>query len=233
MEIEAVIFDLDGVIVHTDHNHYLAWRRLCAEEGIPFDEELNDKLRGVSRMACMDIIMEKAARAYSPEEKMELAERKNGYYRQSLYELTERDVPRDVKDVLLRLKRMSLKLAIGSSSRNAAFIVERLGLEGLFDVIVDGNAISYSKPHPEVFLQAAERLGVQPSRCLVVEDAAAGVEAAISGGMKVAAIGSAAMNDSAAVPGSAAANDSVSAIVKPDYRLHRLGDMLMLPGLIR
>lgn len=191
MDIEAVIFDLDGVLVHTDQYHYLAWKRMCGEEGIPFDETVNDRLRGVSRMACVDIILEKASRTYSQQEKTRLAERKNGYYKEMLHALSAADLPSGVTMTLEALRGEGIKLAIGSSSRNAPFILERLGLMHKFDAIADGNEIRCSKPDPEVFLLAASKLRVRPDRCLVVEDATAGVEAAIRGGMRVAAIGEA------------------------------------------
>ncbi|SEN73303.1 beta-phosphoglucomutase [Paenibacillus sp. OK076] len=195
MKIEAVIFDLDGVLVHTDHFHYLAWKRMCSEEGIPFDESVNYRLRGVSRMACMDIIMEKAARAYSSREKMQLAEGKNDYYKDHLQSLSDADMPSGVLDTLDKLREKGLKLAIGSSSKNAPFIIERLGISHMFDAVVDGNEIRCSKPDPEVFLLAASKLGVRVDRCLVVEDAEAGVEAAFRGGMWVAAIGKACISN--------------------------------------
>ncbi|WP_409345971.1 beta-phosphoglucomutase [Paenibacillus sp. MBLB4367] len=191
MNIEAVIFDLDGVLVHTDHYHYLAWKRMCDEEGIPFDERTNDRLRGVSRMACVNIILEKASRQYSPQEKMQFAERKNGYYKEMLQSLSAADLPSGAAMTLDSLRGEGIKLAIGSSSRNAPYILERLELMHKFDAVADGNEIRCSKPDPEVFLLAASKLGVRPDRCLVVEDAAAGVEAAVRGGMWVAAIGEA------------------------------------------
>jgi len=197
MDMEAVIFDLDGVIVHTDRYHFLAWKRMCDEEGIPFDETMNDRLRGVSRIACVDILLEKAVRLYSAQEIMRLAERKNGYYKAMLQNLTDDDLSPGIMDTLDRLRARHIKLAIGSSSKNASFILERLGLSHKFDAVADGNEIGCSKPDPEVFLLAASKLGVRPDRCLVVEDAAAGVEAAIRGGMKVAAMGDASLSGKA------------------------------------
>lgn len=197
MDMEAVIFDLDGVIVHTDRYHFLAWKRMCDEEGIPFDETMNDRLRGVSRIACVDILLEKAVRPYSAQEIMRLAERKNGYYKAMLQNLTADDLSPGIMDTLDRLRAQHIKLAIGSSSKNASFILERLGLSHKFDAVADGNEVGRSKPDPEVFLLAARKLGVRPERCLVVEDAAAGVEAAIRGGMKVAAMGDASLSGKA------------------------------------
>ncbi|GKS15046.1 beta-phosphoglucomutase [Paenibacillus chitinolyticus] len=197
MDIEAVIFDLDGVLVHTDHYHYLAWKRMCDEEGIPFDEAINDRLRGIGRMACVNIVLEKASRRYSQQEKMHLAERKNGYYKERLQSLSAADLPSGIVETLDTLREKRIKLAVGSSSKNAPYILERLGLSRKFDVVADGNDICRSKPDPEVFLLAASKLGVRPDRCLVIEDAAAGVEAAFRGGMWVAAIGEACVCDMA------------------------------------
>jgi len=191
MSLEAVIFDLDGVIVSTDEHHYLAWRRLADEEGIPFDRRINHRLRGVSRMSSLEILLEKSPRAYSDEQKHELAERKNGYYRRMLLDLTPQSVLPGAMEIMEALKGCGIKVAVASSSRNAPLILERIGLSGWFDAQVDGNDISRSKPDPEVFLKAAERLGVAPARCLVVEDARAGVAAAVAGGMAVLALGDA------------------------------------------
>ncbi|MHA7581825.1 beta-phosphoglucomutase [Paenibacillus vandeheii] len=197
MNIQAVIFDLDGVLVNTDQHHYLAWKRICDEEGIPFDKTINDRLRGVSRMACVNIILEKASRKSSHQEKMRLAERKNGYYKEMLQSLSAADLPSGVVKTLDALRNNRIKLAIGSSSQNAPYILERTGLSHKFDAVADGNEICCSKPDPEVFLLAASKLGVRPYHCLVVEDAIAGVEAAFRGGMWAAAIGEACLSDMA------------------------------------
>ncbi len=187
----AVIFDLDGVIVSTDDCHYRAWKRLADEEGIPFDAETNNRLRGVSRMESLEIILEKSPRAYSNDEKQALADRKNGYYRELLRSLTPSDLLPGALELLRALKARGIRVGIGSSSRNCPIILERVGLKSAFDVIIDGNCISRSKPDPEVFLKAAELLGIPPQRCVVIEDAEAGVRAAVSAGMPVIAIGAA------------------------------------------
>jgi beta-phosphoglucomutase len=189
--IKAVIFDLDGVIVSTDEYHFRAWKKLATEEGIPFERADNERLRGVSRMESLDIILEKATRAYTPAEKTALAERKNDYYRVSLQDLSPADILPGVLAVLQQLKVREVKVAIGSSSRNAVPILLAIGLAGAFDAIVDGTHIARSKPDPEVFTKAGHRLGIEPARCLVVEDAEAGVVAGVAAGMPVLAVGSA------------------------------------------
>ena len=190
--IHAVIFDLDGVIVSTDECHFHAWKQLADSLGIPFDRNSNHRLRGVSRMESLEIILEKSTRRYSSEEKRELAERKNTHYRELLTGLSPADILPGVLDLIKALKQRQVKVAIGSSSRNARTILRAVGLENEFDAVVDGNLITRSKPDPEVFRIAAERLGVSPEECLVVEDADAGVEAGLAAGMKVLAVGSAA-----------------------------------------
>jgi beta-phosphoglucomutase len=189
--ISAVIFDLDGVIVSTDEYHYRAWKALADQENIPFERSDNERLRGVSRMESLEIILEKASRTYTPEEKEEMASRKNDLYRQSLASLTPSDILPGVREILKELQARGIRVAIGSSSKNARPILEGIGLDHAFDVIVDGTDISRSKPDPEVFTLAAQRLGIPPDRCLVVEDAHAGVDAGRAAGMKVLAVGSA------------------------------------------
>lgn len=191
MVIHAVIFDLDGVIVSTDEYHFIAWNRMCEEEGIQFNREINNRLRGVSRKESLSIILEKADKAYSEEEMVELANRKNEYYRESLKNLKVDDILPGVLMTLNELRKRKLKIAIGSSSKNTPTILKRIGLDTYFDAVADGNEIKNSKPDPEVFLLAAQKLGVDPKNCLIVEDAEAGVIAAIAGNMKVAAIGEA------------------------------------------
>ena len=194
MSIKAVIFDLDGVIVSTDNYHYRAWKKISDEEGIYFDRKINERLRGVSRMESLDIILEKANREYSQEEKNSFAERKNSLYRNLLEELTQNDILPGVMRVLEILKKNDIKVAIGSSSKNTEFILRKIGLHEYFDAISDGTQIKNSKPDPEVFLVAAKKLCIEPRDCLVVEDADAGVEAGLAGGMKVLAVGYASRN---------------------------------------
>jgi beta-phosphoglucomutase len=195
--IKAVIFDLDGVIVSTDEFHYQGWQRLADEEGIYFDRKINERLRGVSRFESLEIILEKADRKYSREEKTKMAERKNNYYRDLLRTLAPDDVFPGVKEMLKELKAKGIKIAIGSSSKNTPIILQKIGMESSFDAVSDGNQIKKSKPDPEVFLLAASKLQIPPGQCLVVEDADAGVEAAINAGMKCLAVGSACDNPKA------------------------------------
>jgi beta-phosphoglucomutase len=190
-DIHAVIFDLDGVIVSTDEYHYRAWKRLADEEGIPFDRQDNERLRGVSRMESLDLILEKANCPYTIEEKNAMAERKNGYYRDSLGGLSALDILPGVLDCLRELKYRGIRIAIGSSSKNAGPILQAVGLGRTFEVVTDGTHIVRSKPDPEVFALAGHRLGVPAAQCLVVEDADAGVEAGVAAGMPVLAVGSA------------------------------------------
>ncbi len=186
--IKAVIFDLDGVIVSTDDCHYEAWKKLADEEGIYFDRKINDRLRGVSRMASLEIVLEGSKKAYTQEEKEKLAERKNGYYKEFIKKLTPNDILPGVMDNLEELKKNGIKIAIGSSSKNTPIILKQIGLCGYFDAVSDGNNISKSKPDPEVFLKAAEMLKIPPENCLVVEDADAGIEAGKNGGMKTLSV---------------------------------------------
>jgi beta-phosphoglucomutase len=189
MGMKAVIFDLDGVVVSTDEYHYRAWKQMADDEGIPFDRMVNQRLRGVSRMESLNIVLEKAERPYSDPEKAALAERKNKYYRSLLGNLTPGDILPGVMEVLESLKSRGIKVAVGSSSKNTPYILEKIDLSTYFDAVADGNGITKSKPDPEVFLLAAKLLGSPPSDCAVVEDAYAGIEAAKAGGMKAVGVG--------------------------------------------
>lgn len=208
---EGIIFDLDGVLVHTDQFHYLAWKRLAQCREIYFDEVINNRLRGIGRMESLEIVLERYhGPKLSQEEKKRMAEEKNKYYREFLSTMTESDVTFEVRSTLKELKQMGKKMAIGSSSKNAAYILERVGLQDFFDTISDGNQIHRSKPDPEVFLQAAEGLKIAAEKCLVVEDSLAGIEAAKAGGMQAAAIGDAVKSGQA------------------DYKLKKFGDLLAI-----
>lgn len=192
MEINAIIFDLDGVIVSTDKFHYQAWKQMADSIGVYFDEKINERLRGVSRMASLDIILERyAGPELSQERKEELAEQKNAIYRKLLATMTPADVSGEVRSTLATLRDRGYKLAIGSSSKNTKYILERVNLMEAFDAISDGTNITHSKPDPEVFIKAAQFLGEDPKRCLVIEDAISGIDAAKNGGMYAAGIGSA------------------------------------------
>ncbi len=193
MKLQAMIFDLDGVLVSTDEYHYEAWKKMADRIGVPFDRKVNERLRGVSRMESLEIILEKSGnKRFSQEEKVQLAEEKNGYYREMLGKMTPDDVDSKVRKVLNELRKRGYRLAVGSSSKNAGMILERTGLYEYFDAVADGTHITKSKPDPEVFLKAAEFLHVAPEYCLVVEDADAGIEAGKRAGMETAAVGSAA-----------------------------------------
>ncbi|HCT91242.1 MAG TPA: beta-phosphoglucomutase [Lachnospiraceae bacterium] len=192
MAWRGIIFDLDGVICFTDQYHYQAWKELADRENIYFDEAVNNRLRGISRMDSLEIILERSRKSYTDREKEALAEWKNRRYRELLGNMTERDLPEEVRTTLDGLRAKGCKLAIGSSSKNAKFILSRIGLAGCFDAVSDGTDITRSKPDPEVFLKAAERLELEPSECLVVEDALAGIDAAVAGGFGSAGLGEAA-----------------------------------------
>lgn len=192
--VRGVIFDLDGVIVTTDDCHYRAWKRMADEEGIYFDRHINERLRGVSRMASLEILLERADKPYTAAQKDAMAARKNAYYVELIDSLTPADVLPGAMEVLHALRARGVRIAIGSSSRNTPLILRRIGLENAFDAVADGNQITHSKPDPEVFLLAARLMGLPPADCLVVEDADAGVEAALAGGMKALGVGSAAAN---------------------------------------
>ena len=198
--IRAIIFDLDGVICFTDQYHYQAWKEMADAEGIYFDETINGRLRGVSRMESLDIILEKASREYTQEEKEQLAARKNESYVRLLEKMSPDDLSQEVKKPLEILRQRGYKLAIGSSSKNTKKILTQIGLNGYFDAISDGTNITKSKPDPEVFLKAAEMLGEKPENCLVVEDALAGIDAAYAGDFQSAGIGDAAGHSQVTYP---------------------------------
>ena len=191
MKYKGIIFDLDGVICFTDKYHYEAWKIMADEENIYFDEQINNRLRGISRMESLEIILERRTKEYTEEEKVLLATHKNNLYRELLANMTPADLDIKTKETLEKLRSLGLKLAIGSSSKNAKFILERIGLIDFFDAISDGTNISNSKPDPEVFVKGAQMINLDPSECLVDEDAYAGVDAACNGGFDSAAIGDA------------------------------------------
>ena len=187
--IKGIIFDLDGVIVFTDELHFQAWNKLAKDLGIYFDREINNLLRGVSRMESLEIVLrEYRGRPLSDSEKAALAEKKNDIYKGLLEGMKPEDVSDEVRSSLRELARRGFKLAVGSSSKNTKRILEKVELTGMFDAVSDGTNIQKSKPDPEVFIKAAQFLGLEPQQCLVVEDADAGVEAAIAAGMYSAAL---------------------------------------------
>jgi len=191
--VKAYIFDLDGVLISTDQYHYQAWKNIADGLGVYFDQGINNRLRGVSRRECLDILLENYhGSEITEEEKGRLTKEKNKLYLDMLADLTPDSVTPEVRITLTVLKMRGYKLAVGSSSRNAKFILKQTGLTELFDAISDGTNISHSKPHPEVFLKAAHMLGEQPSNCIVIEDAPAGIDAARAAGMTSVGIGQAA-----------------------------------------
>jgi len=191
MKYQAVIFDLDGVICHTDAYHYMAWKEIAGELMIPFNPAINDRMRGIDRMASLEVLLEGIDKKFSAEMKDHYANKKNMIYLNLLNNLSPQNLDPDVKKTIEAFKSAGLKMAIGSSSKNAKFILAHLGLETFFDAVADGTEITHAKPNPEVFLVAAGKMGVEPKECLVVEDAKAGILAAKAAGMDAAAIGEA------------------------------------------
>lgn len=192
MALKGIIFDMDGVICFTDKFHYQAWKQMADDMGIYFDEIINNRLRGVSRMASLEIILERyEGEPLSDEKKEELATFKNEIYKKLLLNMKPEDCSEEVRETLDELRRRGYKLAIGSSSKNAPIILHQLEMDDYFDAVSDGNNITHSKPDPEVFVKAAEFLGLPAEECLVVEDAEAGIDAGNAGGMQTAAIGDA------------------------------------------
>ncbi|MFS0784040.1 beta-phosphoglucomutase [Bacillus sp. 1P06AnD] len=190
-KLEAVIFDLDGVITDTAEFHFLAWQKLGKDLNIPFDREFNETLKGVSRTESLERILAFGNRQddFSPAEKEALAVRKNNHYVELIAHITAEDLLPGIGHFLIDLKKAGLKTGMASASKNAFKVTERLGVQHLFDYIVDAAAVTHSKPHPEVFLKAAEGLGVSPENCIGIEDAQAGVEAINSAGMLAIGVG--------------------------------------------
>lgn len=189
MKYQAVIFDLDGVICDTDQYHFKAWKCIANEIGIYFDEDINNRLRGVSRMESLDIILESYTGKLSDTEKEYYANKKNELYLSLLKNMSPADLSSEVLDTMEKIRAHGILLAIGSSSKNAKLILKQIGLENYFDAVSDGTNITHSKPNPEVFLKASQYLQVPPHLCLVVEDAKSGILAALAANMDCAAIG--------------------------------------------
>lgn len=188
---DALVFDLDGVLTDTAHTHYRAWKRLADEIGVPFDLQVNERLKGVDRMASLEIILERASRAYTPGEKRALADTKNGYYVQEIANVGPQDLFDGVREVLDAAREAGLKLGLASASRNAPALLDKLGIADHFDYIADAGRIVRAKPDPAIFLDVAAALGVPAHRCIGVEDAAAGIEAIHAAGMAAVGIGDA------------------------------------------
>jgi beta-phosphoglucomutase len=190
MRIRACIFDLDGVIVDTAKYHFLAWKRLADQLGIPFTEKDNERLKGVSRMDSLDIILELGNRKPNEHQKYEYATLKNAWYVDYISKMTPEEILPGCVKFINELRDAGIRVAIGSASKNTPMILDRVGIKELFDAVADGNIVSKAKPDPEVFLKAADMIGIVPSECIVFEDAIAGVQAAINAGMICIGVGS-------------------------------------------
>lgn len=212
--MKAFIFDLDGVIVFTDKFHYQAWKKMADRMGIYFDKTINNRLRGVSRAESLEIILERyEGTPLTDEKKKELMEEKNNTYRELLKTMTAEEVSEEVRDTLKKLREAGYKLAVGSSSKNAKYILEKTELMDFFDAISDGTNITHSKPDPEVFVKAGEFLGIDAEQCVVVEDAYAGIDAAKAANMLAVGIGDASKYD------------------KADYRISDFRELLQIAAL--
>ncbi|MCT4779273.1 MULTISPECIES: beta-phosphoglucomutase [Exiguobacterium] len=189
--IEAVIFDLDGVITDTAEYHYLAWKQLGEELDIPFDRDFNETLKGVSRTDSLERILTLGGKqdAFTEQEKITLATKKNDHYVTLIQHISEQDLLPGIIAFLDEIRAAGLKIGMASASKNALTVVEALGVRHYFDDIVDAATVAQSKPHPEVFLRAAEALDVAPERCIGVEDAAAGITAIQAAGMYAVGVG--------------------------------------------
>ncbi len=187
LTIRGVIFDLDGVLTDTSEFHYLAWQRLADEEGFPFNREINEHLRGMSRADSLRIIL--GERRVSAGHFEEMLERKNRYYQEYIQSVTPANLLPGALDLLDELRAAGIKIAIGSASKNARPVIERLGIADRVDAVADGYSVEQQKPAPDLFLYAAAQLGLEPAQCLVVEDAASGVEAALAAGIWVVGLG--------------------------------------------
>lgn len=188
--IKACIFDLDGVIVDTAHYHYLAWKQLANELGFDITIEDNERLKGVSRMQSLDIVLEIGGIEMADDEKLKLADAKNARFVEYVERMRPDEIFQGVPNLIQLLKESNIKIALASSSKNAVTVIKLLEIGNAFDAVVDGTMIVHTKPDPEIFLKAAAMINEPPANCLVFEDAEAGVEAAIAAGMKCIGIGS-------------------------------------------
>lgn len=189
--IKGVIFDLDGVIVDTAKYHYIAWKRLANELGFDFTENDNERLKGVSRMKSLEILLEIGNVKIDDNEKVKLAAKKNAWYVEYITKINDSELLPGAKELLIQYRNDGIKIALGSASKNAPLILHNLGIEAMFDCIIDGNKVSKAKPDPEVFILGAKGLGLMNEECVVFEDAEAGVEAAKRAGMMCIGIGNA------------------------------------------
>lgn len=190
MDIRGCIFDLDGVIVDTAKYHYLAWKKLAEMLNINFDEWDNERFKGVSRIRCMEILLELGHMSVDEETKCKLADMKNNWYREYISKIDESEILPGVAEFITEIRKAGIKTALGSASKNTGTIIENLHMINDFDAIVDGNKVTKAKPDPEVFLMCSRELKLPASECIVFEDAVAGVQAAKNGGMYAVGIGS-------------------------------------------
>ena len=189
-KIKGCIFDLDGVIVDTAKYHFVAWRKLANDLGFDFTEKDNEKLKGVSRVDSLNLILSWGGMNFSDNIKKELAKKKNDEYLSYITQMTSDEILPGVVELLDDVKSLGLKISLGSASKNAVAILKQVGLIHYFDTIVDGTSVTHGKPHPEGFLLAASQMRIEPRECIVFEDAKKGVQAALSGGMYCVGIGS-------------------------------------------
>ena len=187
--MKGFLFDLDGVLVSTEHNHFLAWQRCANSLGIEFTEKENELLKGVSRVDSLKKILELGAKTISNEEFEALLKSKNDFYLDSIQELNQSNLLPGVFNLLNKARELGILLGVGSSSKNANFILDKLRISSYFEVVIDGNGVTDPKPHPEVFLNGAKALGLAPEACLVFEDAASGIAAAKAGGFTAVGVG--------------------------------------------
>ncbi len=187
MAIRGFIFDLDGVLTDTAEYHYRGWKRLSDEEGIPFTREDNESLRGIPRRESLMLILK--GRPYPEGKILEMMDRKNKYYLEFIREITPKDLLPGARELLEEIQQAGFKSALGSASKNAPDVIQRLGIAGLLDAISDGSSVERQKPAPDLFLHAARQLNLTPDECVVVEDATAGIEAARAGGFRTIGLG--------------------------------------------
>ena len=211
MKYRGIIFDLDGVLCSTDQYHYQAWKRVADALPVDFDEQINQKLRGVSRVESLEIILKNYTGVpLTAEKKRGILEEKNQIYRHYIANISEEELLEGVKETLKELQKAGCVMAVGSSSKNAGIILSKLGIEGVFHAVIDGTKIIHSKPDPEVFQKTLEALHLSAGECIVVEDALSGVEAGHGAGMRVACVGQAAREN------------------RGDYNLEKLSDILKI-----
>lgn len=187
--MKAFIFDLDGVIVDTAKFHELAWNKIAEELDIEFSAELNERLKGVSRVRCLEILLENSGQQLSNEKKEEILNKKNQYYLNYIDNISESELLPGVMDLFKRAKQENIHICLGSASKNATFILDKLNITNYFDVVVDGNSVENAKPDPEVFIKSCETLNIKPEQCVVFEDSIAGILAANNAGMYSVGVG--------------------------------------------